>query len=157
MKKTRSIHHQAASQSISSTWRVRWKKIEALVTALILPGLPQILKKPRLPQCLLFMFGTGALITLLIGLNLSGEGRRAIDVIYSILFSFDSSNIYPLLLHESVAASGTVLPIHPPGEPMIVQPFFWKLVGAHIATYVFCAILSVWQQWKFLQKDVEAI
>ncbi len=155
MKKAKSILKQTNPRPNLSIWKQRWKRVDMLLTALILPGFPQVMKKPQLPECLLFMFGTGALITLLIGFILSGDGKQTLDYVYATLYAFDFSNIYPLYLRESVAAFGDILPIHPSGEPLIVQPFFWELVGTHITVYVVCAALSVWRQWKSTRKDLE--
>jgi len=118
-----------------------------------MPGFPQILRrKQHLPGSVLFFFGTGALIAMMISLVISGGNTRAFDSIYVIASPY-LYNAYPTNIHPSAPSADTLVPIHPPGEPSRVQPFFRELWYFHIMLYGVCAAISFWDQWR--QKSAE--
>ncbi len=152
MKKTAlSQKHPPAKQEVSPGEK-RWKRIVSLVFAFVMPGLPQILRKNQhLLGSILFFFGTGLLIsmiTMVTGLFIFGDDIRAFDYLY-ILFTSDLSNAYPTHINPSAPLADKLISIHPPEEPLHVQPFFQALLYFHIIGYLLCAAISLRDQWKF--------
>jgi hypothetical protein len=129
-------------------WMQQWKHRLSLLLALITPGLPQVLgRKQLLLGSILFLFGTGALISIMISVYISDGDIRTFDAIYAISAP-NLSNIYPLHISPSIASSDNLIPIYPEGEPLYDQSFFWELLYTCITLSVFCAIISFWDQWK---------
>jgi hypothetical protein len=137
-------------------WVERWKRRSYLLYAFLTPGYPQILSKHKhrvLLGSILCLCGTGALITMIIGLLLSGvflseRDMRTFDPVYAIAMPNFLSVLYPMEVAPSVESAENPGSIHPPNEPLLVQPFFWELLYACIILYVLCAIISFWDQWK---------
>jgi hypothetical protein len=148
VKKEKSRQKYAGSGQEVSPWKRRWKPRFSLLFAFVVPGLPQILHRNQpLLGSILFFFGTGALITMVISLFISGGDIRAFDFLYAIITT-DLSNVYPMHISPSAVSSDKLVPIHPPGEPLLVQPFFRELLYFHIILYIVCASISFWYQWK---------
>ncbi len=141
------FHKYISYRQKDHPWMQQWKRRLSLLLALITPGLPQVLSRKQLfGGSILFLFGTGALISIMISVY-SGGNIRAFDAIFgSAVPNF--SAIYPLHISPSIASSDNLIPIHPEGEPLFVQPFFWELLYTCIILYVVCAMISFWHQWK---------
>lgn len=156
MKKTKLRQTYSRSGQKVSPWKRRWKQRLSLLFAFAVPGLPQILRRNQpLLGSILFFFGTGALIAMVIGILLSSNPYfRTFDLLYAIIRA-DLSGAYPMHISPSAVSSDKLVPIHPPGEPLLVQPFFRELLYFHIILYVVCAIISFWVQWKSDSKVAE--
>jgi hypothetical protein len=116
----------------------RWKGRLLFILALLLPGVPQLLRKQFVVGSLLLVGGSGVILNLLICAYLSifGNVFKSFDLLYTIAMP-NVSVAFPNL---------QLLGVEPAYD--FTQPYFWQLLVGHIALYVVCAALSVWQQWK---------
>lgn len=121
----------------------------SLVLAILVPGVPQILRKtPRVLDGLLFLLGLGALLGILFFLLFLPFHAEPLEHFVG-LSVFDPVDIYPLSFNASLAVPETMIPMQAGDQPLLVrQPHFWKLLSAYIGLYVICAAISGWDVWK---------
>lgn len=126
-------------------WVQQGKRGGAVVLALLAPGLPQILKKKYVfGWGLIFLFGTGALLALLMSLTISTAELKAFDILY-VIATPNSSAAFPTYV-ASPSDQQQLIPIFP--KEGDIQPFYWEIFTICILLYVVCAVISVWEQWK---------
>lgn len=107
------------------------------------PGVLQILRpEPRLRDGLMVLLGVGSLLGA-IGLLLFLPTHDAPLETFFWLSIVDMTNIYPLRLMPDIQAQGTLTPILPESEALLVRiPFYWRTLGVYAVLYVLCAVLS---------------
>jgi hypothetical protein len=150
MKKTALSQTSLPSEQEVVPKKTRWKRRASLVLAFVTPDLPQILRrKEHLVGSLLFFFGTGLLISMIMmGISLLiRDDIRGFDYLY-IIFRPQLLAVYPTSINSSAPSADTLLPILSPDEPTHIQPFFQELLYFHIIGYLLCAVISFWEQWK---------
>jgi hypothetical protein len=154
MKKTTFSQKKSHSGQKGSSGDRRWTKLFALLFALLIPGLPQILsrRKHHFLGSLLFFCGTGALISILLSMFISGDAFQVMDLTYAPAVPNFS---YPGDFIISTEDSDKLIPISPPEEYLFIQPFFWELWYSFIFLYLFCAVISCGDQWRGRHQSYE--
>jgi hypothetical protein len=129
-----------------------WKNRLGMIPALLLPGLPQLLRpQPRLRDGVLFLLGVGALVGWIAFLFLLPIHDAPLETFFWFTIN-DLAEIYPLHLMPDVEAAGNLEPILPEDEYLLVRvPFFWECFIGYCMLYAVCAGISVRTHWKFGQ------